>query len=766
MSLVLGELATILKIDAAPLERGLGDAKKKTNSFWGSTKLAAAVAATAIAAAFTAGVVGGMELKSAQAKLSNQLGDPTLSRIAGQAAGRAYGRGFGDSAAEAMQAARAILQSGGLGDDGATAGELEGLTVRAQALAKTFDLDVTQSMSAAGQLVKTGLARNMAEAIDLITRGFQTTGDQSGDLLDTFGEYSTQFRKLGLSGADAMGLMAQASAGGARDLDVAADALKEFAIRAADGSTTSAAGFQALGLNAGKMTKIFAAGGPAAREALGMIIDKFQAMKDPVARETASVALFGTKAEDMQASLLAMDLSTAAGQLGQVSGAAQKMADTFEQDAGQQLEAFKRQVQQAFMEKAAGAIPIIKNVGKFLMEHKEILGPLVGVLGALAVVIGAITVAMKIYTAVQWLANLSLWSFPATWIVLAIIAVIAIFVVLWIKVEGFRNFFIAVGKGIAAAAMWLWNNGIKPAAEGIWWAIQKIGAIAMWLWDNAIKPTVDRIVKAWTLVSDVFTLGWAIFSRIVTSIVALALFIIESAFSPIASAAVWLWQTVLVPVGNGIAWVWQLIAGGATWLWEHAISPALGAIGDKVTWLHDKVFKPVFDKVMSIVSTVGLVFRLIFGAIGGYVSDAFTTALGYAKGGMNGLIGLINSAIGAINTKVIDTANRVPGVNFPHIPTIPRLARGGLIPATPGGRVAVMAEAGEDEYALPASRLRAILAEAVTIAMPARPGEPGEPTVLEAHIHIGDEVVKVVRKEIREQHRALKRRVLAGAGTR
>jgi hypothetical protein len=40
------------------------------------------------------------------------------------------------------------------------------------------------------------------------------------------------------------------------------------------------------------------------------------------------------------------------------------------------------------------------------------------------------------------------------------------------------------------------------------------------------------------------------------------------------------------------------------------------------------------------------------------------------------------------------------------------------------------------------------------------------PTVLEAHIEIGGEVVRVVRTELREHDRQLKRRVGAGAGRR
>jgi hypothetical protein len=167
----------------------------------------------------------------------------------------------------------------------------------------------------------TGLAKNATQAFDILTRGEQLGINKSEDLLDTFNEYGTQFRKLGLSAEDSLGLMNQLIRGGARDADTAADAIKEFSIRAVDGSTTSAAGFKALGLDAEKMTATIAKGGPSARTAFGQILDGLNGITDPVKREAAGVALFGTKWEDLGGAVKSADLATAAKSLGDVSGA-------------------------------------------------------------------------------------------------------------------------------------------------------------------------------------------------------------------------------------------------------------------------------------------------------------------------------------------------------------------------------------------------------------------------------------------------------------
>ena len=91
----------------------------------------------------------------------------------------------------------------------------------------------------------------------------------------------------------------------------------------------------------------------------------------------------------------------------------------------------------------------------------------------------------------------------------------------------------AVFQGIGDTAMWLWNNALKPAWDGIsagiqiaWAAIKVVfdawqaswrlvGDGAMWLWNNAITPAWDGIKTAfsgaWDFVSSVFdrfTSGW------------------------------------------------------------------------------------------------------------------------------------------------------------------------------------------------------------------------------------------------------------------
>lgn len=543
--LKLGELVGFLRVDDSGMDQGLAQGESKFKGFGDKMGLMAAGIGAALGVGLGAALASALETDAAQTKLAAQLGSTEWAEELGTVAGNLYTRGFGASAEEGMQAVRAVMQSGLLPED-AESPVIEEMTRQVQALAQAWGVDVAAAARTAGQMMRNGLASDSQEAMDILTRGFQQTGDASGDLLDTFDEYSTQFRKLGLNGTEAMGLLSQGTKAGARDIDTVADSLKEFAIRAADGSKASAEGFAAIGLNAEKMTAIFAKGGPAARDGLGMVLEKIQAMKDPTEREAAAVALFGTKAEDMQAALMGMDLSKATAAMGDVSGATAEMADTFEESASQKMEAFKRQVQGALTEQLAKAIPYIEDTAKFLKENKDIVGPLAVALGVLGVAIGAIVAITKVYTAVQTALNVVMALNPIGLIVIAVIALIAGIYLLWTNSSAFRDFFIGMWDAIwgALVAFWHWIEENAPkllelltwpyrmaweAIKLVWqWIKDAAGATAKWIVDkfnafvefmsalpgrvwraakgmfdgvvNAAKSGINWIIRAWNAI--------------------------------------------------------------------------------------------------------------------------------------------------------------------------------------------------------------------------------------------------------------------------
>jgi hypothetical protein len=126
-------------------------------------------------------------------------------------------------------------------------------------------------------------------------------------------------------------------------------------------------------------------------------------------------------------------------------------------------------------------IPGVTTFIDFLSKHGETIKNVAIFLGILAAVLGTVSVVLNIVTIATTLFNAALWANPITWIVLAIIALIAVIVLLiiyWediIKVIGdvwasITEFFDGLFKGIADwfadAGKWLYDAG-KNIIDGL-----------------------------------------------------------------------------------------------------------------------------------------------------------------------------------------------------------------------------------------------------------------------------------------------------------
>jgi phage-related minor tail protein len=444
----LADLLIEIGIDPKGVDKGSKSVQGKMQKTWGNIQKGAAIGGAAVGAALMAGMASIIETSKPVALLQAQLGATgEFAGDVGEAAGKLYARGVVGSMEDATASIKAVWQNG-LVDEDATNADIEKVGASLSNLAMISEDEVGNVSNAVKQMMRNGLIDNVQEGFDLLTRGVQQGVNKSGDLFDTYNEYGTQFRQLGLDGATSMGLMNQAIKAGARDADTAADALKEFAIRAIDGSTTSAAGFKALGLDAEKMTAQIAQGGPKASAGLSTVLDKLKEIKDPVKQNAAAVALFGTKAEDLGDALFAMDPGTAAAGLGKVAGAAKKAGDTLEQSAGAKLEAFKRQAQSAFVDQLAKAIPYIEATFGWLQKNSSWVQPLAIALGILATAIGIMVIAQM-----AWNAALALS--PVTWIVLGIALIIAGIVLLATKTRFFQATWEAIWGFLKMVGGWI-----------------------------------------------------------------------------------------------------------------------------------------------------------------------------------------------------------------------------------------------------------------------------------------------------------------------
>lgn len=234
------------------------------------------------------------------------------------------------------------------------------------------------------------------------------------------------------------------------------------------------------------------------------------------------------------------------------------------------------------------------------------------------------------------------------------------------------NFF----KGIGTVAMWLWNNAIVPAFNGIKTAIG-----VAW---TAIQAILTPFKLAFQAIGFVVQLAWAAIQIVFAAM--------KIGFQAIGQVVTDLWQRYMVPAWEGIksavsaAWnfmspVWEGLKTGARavgeaamWLWNNAMAPAWEGIKSAFGTAWDFI-SGIFDKIKSGFGVVGDVVKSIASGIGDAVKSAF-----------NGLADLIKKPLHALGGFLAGIPSNVLGVDIPGASTVQSwgqtlqgLATGGVV---------------------------------------------------------------------------------------
>lgn len=238
--------------------------------------------------------------------------------------------------------------------------QLKDLSESAFVLRDTFQYDIAESTRAAKAMMNSfGISGE--EAMDMIALGAQNGLDYSGEMIDSINEYSVQFAKLGFTAEDMFQIMQEGAWTGAWNLDKVGDAIKEFSIRAIDGSESTAEGFTSLGLNADKMAKKFGQGGESAKKAFQETLTALSGIEDPLKQNTIGVQLFGTMWED-----LGPDVVTQLNNIGDnadwAAGKMDELKKVKYDDLGSMFDGLKRSVEMLVLPLGEELIPLLSDL--------------------------------------------------------------------------------------------------------------------------------------------------------------------------------------------------------------------------------------------------------------------------------------------------------------------------------------------------------------------------------------------------------------------
>ncbi len=466
------------------LDKALEETTAELKTIGGNAATAAAAGITAVGVAATAAIGRLLNFANGTDRALNRL--QTQTGVSANEmeefrdiAEEIYTSNLGDSiedVAASMATVRQVTKQ--------TGEELESTTKQALLLRDTFGFEVNESINAVHSLMKQ-FGITAEEAFTLIAQGAQNGANKNGDMLDILNEYAPHFQALGLNAEEFTDILIQGAEDGAFSIDKIGDAIKEFNIRAKDGSESTSEAFEELGLNSKEMSAQFAAGGKAAQQSFKTVLKELNKIEDPLKRNSIGVGLFGAQFEDLEASAILA--------LGDVQKHSDVTADTLQQindiqysDLGYALEGLKRQLVTSIAEPIGQQL--IPRIKELVENVKNIdVTPIVngftwlidnaGNIAAGAVAIGAGMLTWNVVSMVQgvvkaikaWRAatqgmtiaqaalNVVMAANPVGLIITAVAALVAGIITLWHTNDGFRDALVSAWEAVKKAFVSVWD---------------------------------------------------------------------------------------------------------------------------------------------------------------------------------------------------------------------------------------------------------------------------------------------------------------------
>ncbi|MEY9097058.1 phage tail tape measure protein [Paenibacillus sp. RC84] len=577
-------------------------------SKWMGIGVAAAAVGAAIVGVGAASMSAASNMQGAMSSIQGATGQTAQQMEATKAiATDLYNQNFGqnwDDLGNAIKTTAQITQQQG--------DELKTTTKNALLLRDTFGFEVTESVKTSDTMMKQ-FGITSTEAMNLLADGAQKGLDKSGELMDTANEYSNQFKSLGFTANEMFDTLAAGSENGAFNLDKVGDAVKEFNIRAKDGSKTTTEAFQMLGLDADKMAKTFAAGGPQAKQAFQQVLQMIGSIEDPVQRNTVGVALMGSQFEDLEARTITA-MGTATQQFDMTKNKMDELNQIKFDKPGEALAMFGRQMETGLLVPLGEKLmPYFNQFGQWLVDNQptiQAVGAAIGdglgkaidgLVTSLGFIINNIDIigpaiigvaGVILYTMVPSMvaAATAGWAMIAPWL-----PIIAVALLVGLAIAGI----ILIFKNWGAIATWLGEvwTGFKTWVMSIFNSVVEFfvawGVTIMAVLLGAVAWVIAAIATKWeeikTTTVNIFTGIWNWLTNTWNNIV-----------NSVSSAATSIW--------NKIKGVWDQITGflGGINLFDigkNIIEGMVNGIGSMANAVVDKVKEignSITDKVKSI----------------------------------------------------------------------------------------------------------------------------------------------------------------------
>lgn len=412
------------------------------------------------------------------------------------------------------------------------------------------------------------------------------------------------------------------------------------------------------------------------------------------------------------------DISKLSGAIDNCNGAAQKMADTMNDNLEGQLTILKSQLQELAISFGEILLPAVKKIVGWIQGFVDVLnslpdgvketivtialvaaalGPVLIVIGKVISAVGTImTIVPKVVGVINGVKaaftalNATLLANPIVLVIAAIAALVAAFIYLWNNCEEFRQFWIDLWEKIKEAAVAVWEalkeffasawESIKTTAETVWNALASfftglwegikntfttvVNAISSFLtmmW-NSIKSVAETI---WNAISTFFSTIWNGIKTVVTTVVTAISTFLTTAWNTIKTVITTVLnaiKTVFTTIWNGIKTTITTVVNGIkntiTTVWnniKNTVSNVMNALKNAVNTAFSAMWNGIKNTVSGIYNTI----RDGFNNAVNFIKNLASSAFSWGADIINGIVNGIRSCIGKVKDAACSVADTI-----------------------------------------------------------------------------------------------------------
>ena len=320
----------------------------------------------------------------------------------------------------------------------------------------------------------------------------------------------------------------------------------------------------------------------------------------------------------------------------------------------------------------------VSNVVSFLIENKEIV---IGVIGAIGLALTALKIVEFVQSVISGISAISsalsfLAANPVVLAIAGIAALIAVLVLIVTKGEEIKAWLAGFNEWLQGVFATDWTEIFGPVLGNV---LNGFFALVKGIWDG-VYQVLNGVID---FIQGIFTGNW------------------EQAWSGVQQIVSGVWSYITGLITGACDLIKGILLGLDSWLqgvfktdWTEIFGPGLGDVINafmKNTENAWNAIKQIFQGVLDFIKGVFTGnWKQAWQGVVNIFGGLFNSLISMVKAPLNGIIGLLNGAVGAINS-LIGGLNSISftmpkwlggghfGLSIPYIPSIPYLAKGGIL---------------------------------------------------------------------------------------